>query len=166
MSRLTRRTEVHRARAVIVATNLDDTAVLTVLTVRQLAPTARVVAAVRKRENAPRCVRAGRTRWWSPRTPLAGCSVCPRSAPQVATVIEDLLTADEGMMIGMRSCAASEVGRPAADADHPVLAVVRDGRLLRMGHPAADVQQAGDRLVFVGVVPESPVDQDGRPGER
>ncbi len=42
---------VPRARAVVIATNRDDAAVLVTLTARELAPLAHIVAAVREREN-------------------------------------------------------------------------------------------------------------------
>ncbi|MGD3903316.1 NAD-binding protein, partial [Xanthomonas citri pv. citri] len=42
---------VSRARAVVVAPNLDDTAVLVTLSVREIAPQAMIVASVRESEN-------------------------------------------------------------------------------------------------------------------
>ena len=42
---------VPRARAVVVAANRDDSAVLVTLTARELAPKAQIVAAVREAEN-------------------------------------------------------------------------------------------------------------------
>ena len=54
-----REAEVEKARAVVVAVNRDDTAVLTTLTVRQLAPSVTVVAAVREEENADLLLQSG-----------------------------------------------------------------------------------------------------------
>ena len=47
-----RRASVERARAVIVAANRDDAAVLITLTVRQLNPTVPITTSVREEENA------------------------------------------------------------------------------------------------------------------
>ena len=52
--------EVSRPARVVIGTNRDDTAVLATLTVRQLNPTATIVAVVRHAENAPLLRTAGR----------------------------------------------------------------------------------------------------------
>lgn len=145
---------VGKASSVIVAANRDDTAVLTVLTVRQLAPHARVVAAVRESENAPLLQQSGADQVVVSSATAGRLLGLSTIAPPVVSVIEDLLTSDEGMMIGVRPCAPSEVGQRADDVEHPVLGVVRDGQLLRRGHPMAEVLQHGDRLVYVGIVPD------------
>lgn len=54
-----REAEVGKAKAVIVAVDTDDTAVLTTLTVRQLARSVTLVAAVREEENADLLIQSG-----------------------------------------------------------------------------------------------------------
>jgi voltage-gated potassium channel len=101
---------VPRAAGVVVATNRDDTAVLVTLTARQLAPSVRIVAAVREAENL-RLLRqsgadsvvvsvetAGRLLGMATRTPA------------VVDAVEDLLTPRAGLAIAERPITDSEVG--------------------------------------------------------
>jgi voltage-gated potassium channel len=69
-----RRASVERARAVIVAANRDDAAVLITLTVRQLNPTVPITTSVREEENANLLRSPAPTRSSPPRPPQAGCS--------------------------------------------------------------------------------------------
>src|SRR5215468_11593309 len=65
--------EVSRAARVVIGTNRDDTAVLATLTVRQLNPTATIVAVVRHAENAPLLRTAGSILSSSPQRQPDGC---------------------------------------------------------------------------------------------
>src|SRR5215471_4045595 len=65
--------EVSRAARVVIGTNRDDTTVLATLTVRQLNPTATIVAVVRHAENAPLLRTAGSILSSSPQRQPDGC---------------------------------------------------------------------------------------------
>jgi voltage-gated potassium channel len=127
-----REAQVDEARSVVVATNADDAAVLTVLTARDLAPHAWIVAAVRESENVPLVKQSG--------------------ADQLVTVVEDLLTASAGMALTTRPVAADEVGRAPLDVGQPVVGVIRDGTLHRYDDPKVARLLDGDRVVCVAVV--------------
>jgi voltage-gated potassium channel len=141
---------VERARAVIVATNTDDAAVLTTLTVRDLTKgTVRVVAAVRESENA-RLIRQSGAQQVVVSSETAGRLLgLSTSAPPIVDVVEDLLTAGEGMALGLRGARREEVGSAPRSLDDLVIALVRRGQVLRLGDLAAAAIATGDLLVIV-----------------
>ena len=90
------------AAAIIVATSSDDTAVLVTLTARELAPNAKIIAAIREAENSICCSSPVPTRWWCPPRRPAGCSASPRRRRPWCEMMEDLLTPDAGFAIAER----------------------------------------------------------------
>ena len=74
------------------------------------------------------------------------------SAPQLVTVVEDLLTASTGIALTVRAVRSEEVGRAPGELAQPVAAVVRDGELHTFGHPAVQGLDAGDRIVCISDV--------------
>lgn len=137
------------ARAVIVAVNRDDTAVLVTLTARELASRADIVASVREAENVHLLRQSGaRSVVVSSETAgrLLGLAT---STPSVVEMIEDLLTPDAGVTIAERDVEPSEVGGSPRHLSDIVLGVVRDGRLFRVDSPAVDSIEPGDRLLYV-----------------
>ncbi len=137
------------AKAIIVATDDDATAVLVTLTARQIAPKAKIIAAARETENqhllrqsgadstVVSAVTAGR---------LLGVAI---RTPSVVEMIEDLLTPDRGFAISERDAAESEVGCSPRDIEDIVLGVVRAGQLIRVDAPEVGALQAGDRLLLI-----------------
>lgn len=137
------------AKAIIVATDDDATAVLVTLTARQIAPKAKIIAAARETENqhllrqsgadstVVSAVTAGR---------LLGVAI---RTPSVVEMIEDLLTPDRGFAISERDAAENEVGCSPRDIDDIVLGVVRAGQLIRVDAPEVGALQAGDRLLLI-----------------
>ncbi len=88
---------VARARAVVIATNRDDAAVLIALTARELAPKAHIVAAVRERENVHLLRQSGANSVVvSSETAgrLLGMAI---TIPAVVELVEDLLTPEAGL---------------------------------------------------------------------
>ncbi len=144
-----REARVGQARAVVVATNVDDAAVLTVLTARDLAPRAWIVAAVRETENIPLVRQSGADQVVVSSATAGRLLGLSTSAPQLVTVVEDLLTASTGIALSVRPVHEHEVGRAPVDLDRPVAAVVRDGQLRNFGHPDVQRLAAGDRLVCI-----------------
>ena len=68
--------------------------------------------------------------------------------PQITEVMEDLMTVGEGLDIKERTVGSEEVGPAPIGPDGAImLAVVRDGEVLRFGDPRLRELQAGDRLV-------------------
>ena len=79
-----RRAEIIKAREVIITLDRDDSAILVMLTVRQLNPSAHVVVAVREDDNASLLRQSGANAVSPPPRRSAGCSACRRPAPTSA----------------------------------------------------------------------------------
>ena len=110
-----REAEVEQARAVIIAVNRDDTAVLTTLTVRQLAPNVTLVAAVREAENADLLHQSGADlghHLLGRRRPAARHG--HRTARRPSRVVEDLIAYGHGLDLVERDVRPDEVGSPSA----------------------------------------------------
>lgn len=149
---------VHVAKAIVVATNRDDTAVLVTLTARQLAPDIRIVASVRESENVHLLRQSGATSVIVSAETAGRLLGAATTTPLVVEVIEDLLTPDAGFAISEREVEQSEVdGSPRHLADI-VLGVVRAGELYRVDSSVVDSLETGDRLLYVRKVrpPDKP----------
>ena len=139
--------EIERAKAVIVAAERDDAAVLITLTARELAPRATIVAAVREQENAHLLRQSGAdVVITSSETSGRLLGVTSRN-PRIAAVVTDLLQTSQGLVIEEREVAPEEVGRPLSEARGVNLAVVRRGTMLRYDNPAVRELVTGDLLL-------------------
>ncbi len=137
------------AKAIIVATNRDDAAVLVTLTARELAPNAKIIAAVREAENQHLLEQSGAdTTVVTSETAgrLLGIAV---QTPSVVEMMEDLLTPDAGFAIAEREVEPKEVGGSPRHNPDIVLGVVRGGELLRVDEPEVDALELGDRLLYI-----------------
>ncbi len=137
------------AKAIIVATNRDDAAVLVTLTARELAPNAKIIAAVREAENQHLLEQSGAdstvvTSETAGR--LLGIAV---QTPSVVEMMEDLLTPDRGFAIAEREVEPKEVGGSPRHNPDIVLGVVRGGALVRVDDPQVDALELGDRLLYI-----------------
>jgi voltage-gated potassium channel len=151
---------VHVAKAIVVATNRDDTAVLVTLTARQLAPDIRIVASVRESENVHLLRQSGASSVIVSAETAGRLLGAATITPLVVEVIEDLLTPDAGFAISEREVEQSEVdGSPRHLADI-VLGVVRGGELYRVDSSVVDSLESGDRLLYIRKV--SPPDKPAR----
>jgi len=147
------------ASAVVVAVNRDDTAVLVTLTARQLNPDVYLAAAAREEENA-NLLRQGGANLVITSSAAAGRLLgLGTLAPRAVRLLEDLLSSGEGLDVAERSVLPEEVG-PLSQLmlRHPVLAVVRDGAVLRYDDPAAQELGDGDRLLYVKSHPSGRAD--------
>lgn len=158
-----REARVKDARSVVVATNADDAAVLTVLTAREQAPRAWIVAAVRESENVPLVKQSGADQVVVSSETAGRLLGLSTNAPALVNVVEDLLTASAGLALTTRDVETHEVGRRPVDVEQPVVSVIRGGRLHRYDDPAVHPLAAGDRIVCVETV-DAPEPQ--RPGDR
>jgi voltage-gated potassium channel len=152
-----------RAARVIVACSRDETSVLATLSVRQLNPTATLVASVRRSENVPllrtsgadtvivSAEAAGR---------LLGVSVV---SPATGAVVEDLLSPGSGLDMVERAATQEEDGRPLAELSELILGVVRGGKLHLYNDPEVARVQAGDKLITVRAMPEEAANGDDEP---
>jgi voltage-gated potassium channel len=149
-----------RAARVIVACSRDETSVLATLSVRQLNPTATLVASVRRSENVPllrtsgadtvvvSAEAAGR---------LLGVSVV---SPATGAVVEDLLSPGSGLDMVERTATPEEDGRALAELAELVLGVVRGGKLHLYNDPDVATVRTGDKLITVRAIPPDQGEHD------
>ncbi len=71
-------------------------------------------------------------------------------------MIEDLLTPEAGFAITERDVEPGEVGGSPRHLKDIVLAVVRDGRMWRIGSPEVDALEASDKLLYIRLVGSPP----------
>ncbi|MET8760988.1 potassium channel family protein [Lentzea sp. NPDC004782] len=138
-----------RARAIVVAPNRDDTAVLVTLTARELAPKAQIVASVRERENEHLLRQSGADSVVVSSETAGRLLGMATATPSVVAMVEDLLTPDAGLAIAERDVEPGEVGGSPRHLSDIVLGVVRGGKLYRVDAPEADAIEPGDRLLYV-----------------
>jgi voltage-gated potassium channel len=154
---------VDRARAVVVAANRDDSAVLITLTARELAPEAQIVAAVREAENVHLLRQSGADSVVVSSETAGRLLGMATHTPSVVDLVEDLITPDTGLAIAERDVEPGEVGGSPRHLADIVLGLVRDKKLYRVDSPMADTIEDGDRLLYVRkVTPPDESDADLR----
>ena len=144
-----RRASVERARAVIVAANRDDAAVLITLTVRQLNHSVPITTSVREEENANLLRQSGADTVITTSATSGRLLGLSTDSPRVVAVVEDLVTGGQGLDLHQRTASASEVGLGPRDLRDIVLSVTRGGRTLRFDDPLIGTLQPEDVLVVV-----------------
>ena len=137
------------AKAIVVATNSDPTAVLVTLTARELAPKAKIIASIRESENQHLLLQSGADSVVVSSETAGRLLGMAANTPTVVELIEDLLTPDAGFAIAERDVTAKEVGGSARHLPDIVLGVVREGNLVRVDAPEADAMELGDRLLYI-----------------
>lgn len=140
---------VARARSVVVAPSTDDTAVLVTLSVRELAPSAMIVASVRESENQHLLMQSGADSVVVSAETTGRLLGLATVTPPVVEMMEDLLSPDEGFAVAERPIADDEVGANPRHLADIVLGVVRSGELYRIDSPEAETVEPGDRLLYV-----------------
>jgi voltage-gated potassium channel len=148
-SEVLRLASAQHADTIIVAANRDDTAVLVTLTARELAPRAKIIAAVREAENQHLLQQSGADTTVVTSETAGRLLGIAKKTPSVVEVMEDLLTPDAGFAIGERAVEAKDVGGSPRHMRDIVLGVVRNGKLLRVDDPEVDAVELGDRLLVV-----------------
>lgn len=152
---LLRRAELPKAREVIITVGRDDTAILTTLTVRQLNRGAHVVVAVRDADNVALIRQSGADAVVTSSDAVGRLMGLSSMSPQLGEVIEDLLSAGDGLEIHQRMVTAAEDGISAKDVPgEKVLAVIRNKSLRRFFESGADQLRTGDEIVVVRKAPD------------
>lgn len=137
------------ASSIIVATSRDDTAALVTLTARELAPKAKIVAAIREAENQHLLRQSGADSVVISAETAGRLLGIATTTPRVVQMIEDLLTPDAGLTIAEREVEQAELGGSPRHLRDIVLGVVREGQLLHVDAPQVDSIEAGDRLLYI-----------------
>lgn len=139
---------VRHASSVIVAPNRDDATVLTTLTIRELNPQATIASAVREEENTHLVRESGADSVISSSGAAGRLLGLATQSPSAVEVLEDLLTVGAGLDIVERSPRPGELeARPESSPGEIVVAVKRDGAMIRFDDPRAASLQEGDRVV-------------------
>jgi voltage-gated potassium channel len=148
---LLRAAQIERARVVIVTPSRDDAAVLITLSVRNLNPTVRIVAAARELENAPLIRNSGADVVLTTSGATGRMMGLAANAPHYVQVVEELLERGHGLDLVERT-----VDAPGAGPLHThrrdgelVVAVFRADELVAR-NPTGDFElHAGDEVVSV-----------------
>jgi len=141
--------EVAKARAVVVAVDRDDTAVLTTLTVRQLAPDVTIIAAVREAENVDLLTQSGANSVITSSDAVGRLLGLATTSPTTVALVEDLIGYGQGLDLVERPVRPEEVGSSPRSVETPVLGVVRGGRNHAYDDPTVAQLRAGDLLIHV-----------------
>ncbi|KAG1648440.1 Glucokinase [Nymphon striatum] len=123
------------ARAVIVAPNRDDTAVLITLTVRELTTTAHIVAGGREQENLHLLRQGGADEVIDATAAVGKMLGMATTAPGAVKVIDDLLDAGNGLEL-YETAPVGATGQASVPAGCTVVAVLRDGKRTLQKHYA------------------------------
>lgn len=139
---------IRDAAALIVAPDRDDTAVLITLTARELNTEATIVASVAEEENVHLLHQSGANAVITSSGAAGRLLGLSTETPQVTEIMEDLMTVGKGLDISERTISPGP-SEPAPVFPHEpiVLAVVRDGEVLRFGDPRAQELRDGDRVI-------------------
>ena len=139
---------IAEASSVVVAVDRDDSAILITLTARELNPKATIVVAVREEENVHLLHQGGANGVITSSAAAGRLLGLSSETPQVTEVLEDLLTVGEGLDIVEHEVGPDDLRTVTPVPDHGiVLAVVRDGELIRFDDERASELRAGDRVV-------------------
>ncbi|MBP2453588.1 potassium channel family protein [Mycolicibacterium lutetiense] len=137
------------AKSIIVAADNDASAVLVTLTARELAPKAKIIAAVRESDNLHLLKQSGADSTVVSSETAGRLLGIATQTPSVVEMMEDLLTPDAGFAIAEREVTPKEEGGSPRHLHDIVLGVVRGGRLVRVDAPEVDALEAGDRLLYI-----------------
>jgi voltage-gated potassium channel len=148
-TRVLEKAEAARASTIMIATQRDDTAVLSTLTARQLNPRAFIAVTVREAENAPLVRQSGADSVVTSSEAAGKLLGVSALSPQVGQVVTDLLSYGAGMDIVEEAAGPDDIGAPPQASRLPVLAVIRDGKLLRFDDPRIGRVREQDRVVLV-----------------
>jgi voltage-gated potassium channel len=144
-----RRAQVERAATVVIAPERDDTAVLVTLTARSLNPDATIIVSVREEENAAIIKHSGADSVITSSDSVGRLLGMAAVSPNLSGVLEDLLSSGEGLEVAERRVLPREEGRTPWQLDEPVLAVVRDDKVVPYYSPAVGHLVREDRVIVV-----------------
>jgi len=143
-----RAAEIEGARAVVVAPDRDDTAVLITLTARELNRQVTISASVREAENVHLLRESGATTVITSSASAGRLLGLGAETPRSVEVLEDLLSIGAGLDLVERTIDPEEAG-PRGDivGDDLLIGVVRNGELMRFDDPRTDELQPGDHAI-------------------
>ncbi len=150
-SAVLRKAGVPHAARIVIATNRDDTAVLTTLTARALNPHCVIVASIRESENEASLLRSGANAIVTSSEAAGRLLGVAANSPAVGEVFTDLLVHGDGLELLERAVEPSEVGKSPDQLADPAIAVLRGGHALTYREVSSLLST--DRVVVVGCRP-------------
>jgi voltage-gated potassium channel len=143
-----RHAQVETARAIVVAPDRDDTAVLITLTAREHNAQATITSAVREQENVHLLRQSGATSVITSSAAAGRLLGLATEAPRSVEVLEDLISVGEGLDIVESEVGPDDAGpRGHIVGNDLLIGVVRDDELMRFDDPRTNELQAGDRVI-------------------
>jgi voltage-gated potassium channel len=140
--------EIGRAKTVVVSLDSDDHTVLTILRVRELNSKVKIVASCREQSNGELITSSGADEVIVSSSSAGRLLGMAAEAPDAAEVMNDLLTFGAGLDID--EWTVTEAGDdPETDPEDTVIAIIRDGNVIRPSEPGCLPTQVGDRVVYV-----------------
>jgi voltage-gated potassium channel len=140
---------VERARAVIIALDRDDTAILVTLRTRSIVPSTTIVVTARDAANGELLKQSGATSVIVSAETSGRLLGLAAGSPQTVGVVEDLLAFGEGLDLVSRPITPDEVGMRPVDITLPVLAVIRDGSRRLYNDPSVNRLVEDDLILYV-----------------
>jgi voltage-gated potassium channel len=144
-----RQAAVPEARAIIVCLRRDDTGVLAVLTARDLAPKARIIASCREAENAKLLRRSGADVIVS--SARVGGYLMADAVDSAYTValINDILTERGRVRLSERNPLPGEIGRGPRELDCLVIGLEREGKRIGFWDAEGITLEPDDLLLVI-----------------
>ncbi len=155
---------VPEAKQVIVAADQDDTAIMVTLRVRAMAPESLIIAAAREASAAELLRQSGADRVITHAESAGNLMGLSMLSANVGAMIEDLMDTGRGLEVVEREITRAEMGLAPADVQAEgdlVLAVVRDGAVIRFDQGGVRVLQPGDRIVVIRSAKNGPAPAPG-----
>lgn len=143
------RAGMDRAKKAIITADRDDSAVLITLTARAANDDAQIVVAVREQQNVPLVQQSGADAVVTSSESVGRLMGLSSVSPSLGQVMEDLLTAGEGLEVAERDVQPHEVGQGPQKCGDQVIAVVRKGVVHRFFDPTVTQLERGDKLIVV-----------------
>ncbi|MGA1848435.1 MAG: potassium channel family protein [Thermoplasmatota archaeon] len=141
---------IKKASSLIIATRKDDTNVLITLTAKYLNPGIRVISRVTDLENIKLLKKSGVEVIIAPAVTSGSMMATATSQPHVVDLLEDVMTAQEGMFLSERGVTKEEIGsNPKKIKGMVVIGVVRKGKVRAMDELDELKLQDGDHLLFM-----------------
>jgi len=157
-----RRAGVAEAERVLIATARDDASILATLVTRRMNATAKIIVAVREAENVS-LVRQGGADFVVTSSDTVGRILGMSGvSPVLGRVMEDLISAGEGLEVAERALLPREEGSAPRQLEDIVVAVIRGDDVLPYHSPAIGQLVKGDRVIVVR--PAGEIAWAGRPG--
>ncbi|MGA1820758.1 MAG: NAD-binding protein [Thermoplasmatota archaeon] len=139
---------IRKASSMIIATRKDDTNVLITLTAKYLNPGIRVISRVTDLENIKLLQKSGVEVIIAPAVASGNLMATATTQPNVVHLLEDMMTASEGVFMSEREVRIDELGAPPKKLKGLiVMGVVRKGKVYAMEDLDTMKLKQGDRLL-------------------